>query len=78
MAVSLESSKVVSENTSSTQVCVSLSTTGNTRRSYAVQLTTEDGTAIGKVASNKNILCVASTNSLPRGIIPLNYLRFVN
>ena len=55
--MSLESSKVVSENTSSTQVCVSLSTTVNTRRTYAVQLTTQDGTAIGKVALIKKLLC---------------------
>ena len=43
------SSEVVSENTGSTQVCVTLSTTVNTRRTYAVQLTTEADTAIGEL-----------------------------
>ena len=61
------SSEVVSENTGSTQVCVTLSTTVNTRRTLAVQLTTEADTAIGE-------LCYKTKLKL---ILPLSFLFFI-
>jgi len=47
VTVSLQQSKVFLENTSSTEVCVTLSTHVNTRQEFMVPLKTEAGTAIG-------------------------------